>query len=132
MTIEEKEREEYGDRLYRRLVPIDRMYADRLLIVDYKLLHSINQETKHIAFLGPLIDRTEELNGYRTVILIKNSDNREQAKKRIEELCFQAEVMTVDEINAMRKYTTNSGIICPKISYEKLKKQLVGNFYVFC
>ena len=96
------ELEEYGNRDYRRILPHDRMYADRLLIIDYKLLYSINQEQKHIAFLGPLVDRAENLNGYRTIILIKNSDDREKAEKRIYDLCFQAEVMTIDEINSMK------------------------------
>lgn len=126
------ELEEYGNRDYRRILPHDRMYADRLLIIDYKLLYSINQEQKHIAFLGPLVDRAENLNGYRTIILIKNSDDREKAEKRIYDLCFQAEVMTIDEINSMKKYAANAGIICSKLRYEMLKKHLVGNFYVAC
>lgn len=126
-----KEEEEYGPRFYRRLLPIDRMYADRLLIVDYRLLYSIKQEQKHITFLGPLIDRTEDITGYRTIILIRNQDDREEVRKRLETLCFQAEIKTLDEISDMKKYTTNAGIICSKMRYESLKKKLVGNFYVF-
>lgn len=123
--------EEYGDRFYRRMLPFDRMYADRLLIIDYRLLYSTKQELKHITFLGPLIDRTEDISGYRTIILIRNNDDREEAAKRIEELCFQAEIKTLDEISNIKKYSTNAGIICSKMRYESLKKKLVGNFYVF-
>lgn len=123
--------EEYGERFYRRLLPGDRMYADRLLIVDYRLLYSTKQEQRHITFLGPLIDRTEDISGYRTIVLIRNQDNREEVAKRIENLCFRAEIKTLDEISDMKKYTTNAGIICSKMRYETLKKKLVGNFYVF-
>ena len=124
------EKEVYGLREYRKILEGDRMYADRLLIVDYRLIKTIKQEAKHIAFLGPLIDKTEDLNVYRTIIVIKKSDDKEKAEKRIYDLCFNAEVMTPDEINKMRQWTTNSGIICTKLRYEYLRSRLIGDFYV--
>lgn len=123
-------KEGYGERLFRKTIESDRIYADRLLIIDYRLLYSINQELKHIAFLGPLVDRAEELNGYRTIILIRSDDEREEAKKRVIELCFVAEVKTLEEIMDMKSYSTNSGIITTKLRYPLLRNLLVGNFYV--
>jgi len=127
----EKPRDNYGDRSYRRVVDGDRMYMDRLLVVDYRLLYSINQELNHIAFLGPLIDRTEELNGYKTIVLIKDNESKEEVEKRIENLCFQAEVKTIKELEEMKPYSTISAIITTKMRYPVLKKtSLIGNYYV--
>lgn len=124
-------RDNYGPRQYRRVIETDRMYMDRLLVVDYRLLYSINQELSHITFLGPLIDRTEELNGYRTVILVRSDSEKEKALERIENLCFKAEVMTVEDIVALRPYASCSAIITTRTRYQVLKETpLVGNYYV--